>query len=342
MKQLTVVIPAYNAEKFLEQCLDSLLQTMEREGTELIVVNDGSTDKTGTLADGYAQKHPEIVSVIHKENGGHGSAINAGLKKASGRYFKVVDSDDWVDAENYSRFLKVLAHLECDLIATPFTCIYQSGGQTDEKGKKIREQKKTRSVEGSKALPVGTLLDFKEHADSLHIRMHECTIRTELLKTNNIALTEHSYYVDMQYILYPVPWVESFCLLNFPVYCYRLGEEGQSVAVKSMQKNRGQHRQVLRSLVEFYRMRTEAGDAESVLAYVARGMAKMQADEVKTCLSLPIGNGAKAELMAQEAYLKSECLAAYEANEKFSIKLLRWSRYRLYRMAAILWRLVKK
>lgn len=341
MKQLTVVIPAYNAEKFLEHCLDSLLQAMEREDTELIIVNDGSTDKTGTLADAYAQRYPKIVSVIHKENGGHGSAINVGLEKASGRYFKVVDSDDWVDAENYSRFLKVLAHLECDLVATPFTCIYQRR-QIDEKEKEICGQKKIRTIEGSKALPVGTSLNFKEYACSLHIRMHECTIRTELLKTNNIALTEHSYYVDMQYILYPVPWVESFCLLDFPVYCYRLGEEGQSVAVKSMQKNRGQHRQVLRSLVGFYRIRAEAGDAESVLAYIARGIAKMQADEVKTCLSLPIGNGARAELMAQEAYLKRECLAAYEANEKFSIKLLRWSRYRLYRTAAILCHLIKK
>lgn len=338
MKQLSVVIPAYNAEAFLERCLESLLETEHRTETELIIVNDGSTDGTAALADRYAFSHPDIVSVIHKENGGHGSAINAGIRNATGTYFKVVDSDDWVDAENYNRFLEKLKLLDCDLVATPFTCVYEKNAQIDRTTDRIV----LRAIEGGRHVPFGKVLDFETYAEKLHIRMHQWTIRTELLKANNITLTEHSYYVDMQYILYPVPWIKSFCILDEPVYCYRLGNEGQSVAVKNMQKNREQHKKVLSSLVDFYRERKLAGDAEPVLAYLATGIAKMQADEVQIALSLPVGKAAKAELVAQEKYLKETCPEGYRANAKFSIRLLRWSRYSLYHVAAWLWRVTRK
>jgi len=333
-KLLTVVIPAYNAEPFLERCLDSMLKTKYRNDTELLVVNDGSKDRTGEMAEHYASKYPGIVSVIHKENGGHGSGINTGIKNATGKYFKVVDSDDWVDTENYERFLQKLQETDCDLIATPFTCVYQKDGQT------IREQ--MRDIEGRSGLESDTVLDFRTYADKLHVRMHQWTIRTEILKEHNITLIEHSFYVDMQYILYPVPWINTFCIMDEPVYCYRLGDEGQSVAVKNMQKNREQHKNVLCSLVDFYREREAAGDAAPVLAYLAGGIAKMQADEVQIALSMPVGKTAKEQLLTQEKYLKEQCPAAYRENKKFSIKLLRISRYALYSIAAVMWRVMKK
>ena len=332
-KLLTVVIPAYNAEPFLERCLDSMLKTEYRNDTELLVVNDGSKDKTGEIAECYARQYPDIVFVIHKENGGHGSGINTGIKTATGKYFKVVDSDDWVEPENYHYFLQKLQEVDCDLIATPFTCVFQKDGQT------IREQ--MRDIEGRKELESDKVLDFRTYANKLHVRMHQWTIRTEILKEHTIALTEHSFYVDMQYILYPIPWINTFCIMEESVYCYRLGDEEQSVAVKSMKKNRGQHRNVLRTLVAFYRERQAAGDADYVLAYLAKGIAKMQANEVQVALSLPIGKEAKAQLIEQERYLKNECPSAYEANEKISIRLLRWSGYGLYRVAAWMWRAVK-
>ena len=334
MKVLTVVIPAYNTERFIKRCLDSLLETEYKNMTELLIVNDGSKDSSGEIAEEYAANYPGIVSVIHKENGGHGSAINTGIKNATGKYFKVLDSDDWVDTENYNRFLERLQELDCDLVATPFICMYQKDGET------LRGQ--VRGIEGRTGLESGKVLDFKAYADKLHVRMHQWTIRTEILHANNITLTEHSYYVDMQYILYPVPWLQSFCILDEPVYCYRLGDEGQSVAVKNMQKNREQHKNVLCLLVDFYKKRMAAQDEKSVLAYIARGIAKMQADEVQIALSMPIGKASKAELKAQEKYLKQACPAAYKANEKFSMKLLRRSGYLLYPVAAWMWRMVKK
>ena len=106
MKLLSVAIPSYNSEAYMRKCIESLL--VGGEDVEILIVNDGSTDGTGTIADGYAARYPSIVKAIHKENGGHGSAVNAGLEHATGLYFKVVDSDDWVKESAYLKILEVL------------------------------------------------------------------------------------------------------------------------------------------------------------------------------------------------------------------------------------------
>lgn len=333
-KLLSVVIPAYNAEHFLACCLDSMLQSEWAYQTELLVVNDGSKDATAALADAYEQKFPGIVKAIHKENGGHGSAVNAGIAAAAGKYFKVVDSDDTVEPGAYNKFIKALQKTECDLIATPFTCVRQQQNKLTEI--------QTRQIEGADGLPREKVISFQKAAENLHIRMHECTFRTAILKEHSITLSEHSFYVDMQYILYPVPWIKTICIMKYPVYRYRLGDENQSVSVKNMQKNRGQHFMVMCSLIDYYRKREAAGDPKAVLSYLARGIAKMEANQVQITLSMPIGKKSKTELMRSEKKLKKECPAAFAANEKTSLKLLRKSGYLLYPAAAVAWRLVKK
>lgn len=105
-KCLTVTVPCYNSESYLERCVESLLK--ERDGLEIILVDDGSTDRTGQLADQYARVYPDVVRVVHKKNGGHGSGVNAGLMLANGIYFKVVDSDDWLDEAAFHKLMSVL------------------------------------------------------------------------------------------------------------------------------------------------------------------------------------------------------------------------------------------
>ena len=109
MKYLTITIPSYNSEQYLERCLDSLILPRGwMEHIEIIVVNDGSTDRTGEIADDYVRRFPDTVRVVHKENGGHGSGVNAGLALATGRYFKVLDSDDWFDEHAYRELAEKL------------------------------------------------------------------------------------------------------------------------------------------------------------------------------------------------------------------------------------------
>ncbi|MGN0505874.1 MAG: glycosyltransferase family 2 protein [Lachnospiraceae bacterium] len=339
-KVLTVVIPTYNTECFLRECLDSLLSTELAETTEILVVDDGSVDNSGSIADEYERKYPNIVKVVHKENGGHGSAINIGIALAAGTYFKVVDSDDSVEPAAYTAYLgklKKLAKTGCDLMATPFVCVRQT-----KKSVQRHVKQQERKIEGADALKRDEILSFESVADRLHVRMHEWTIRTEILKEHGIHLSEHSFYVDMQYILFPVPWIKTVCILDETVYRYRLGSDAQSVSVRNMQKNREQHRNVMRSLIRFYKEREAVGDRKEILSYLARGIAKMEADEVQTVLSLPIGRAAKTELVECEQEIKTECPAAYAANEKKSLWLLRRSGYWLYPAAAVAWRLVKR
>ena len=110
MKLLSIAIPCYNSQDYMENCIESLL--VGGEEVEILIVDDGSSDRTAEIADDYARKYPTIVKAIHQENGGHGEAVNAGIRNATGLYFKVVDSDDWVDEEALYKILDVLKKFE--------------------------------------------------------------------------------------------------------------------------------------------------------------------------------------------------------------------------------------
>lgn len=103
MKYITFAVPCYNSENYMRRCVDSLL--IGGKDVEIILIDDGSSDRTAQIADEYEIEYPDIVRVVHKENGGHGSGVNKGLELANGIYYKVVDSDDWFDKESYQKLL---------------------------------------------------------------------------------------------------------------------------------------------------------------------------------------------------------------------------------------------
>ena len=106
MKLLTFAVPCYNSEAYMEHCIQTLLEG--GEDVEIILVDDGSKDGTGDIADRYAAQYPTIVKAVHQENGGHGEGVNQGLRRASGLYYKVVDSDDWADVESLKKVIEKL------------------------------------------------------------------------------------------------------------------------------------------------------------------------------------------------------------------------------------------
>ena len=126
MKQLTIAVPAYNSEMFLHICLDSMAGADDR--LEVIVINDGSKDKTLEVANSYAEKYPDQIRVIDKENGGHGSGINAALEVATGRFYKVVDSDDWVETRNLKAILDALERSDADAVVTGYRSVNIGSG----------------------------------------------------------------------------------------------------------------------------------------------------------------------------------------------------------------------
>ena len=227
MKLLSVAIPSYNSENYLRNCIESLLPG--GEDVEIIVVNDGSKDGTAAIADEYANKYPTIVKAVHQENGGHGEAVNAGLRNATGLYYKVVDSDDWVNKEAYLKILNALSELvKSDNMVDMFISNYVY----EKEGKKRKKVMQYRT-----AFPtdqVFTWDDVKFLHVGQYILMHSVIYRTQMLKDCGLELPKHTFYVDNIYVYHPLPYVKKMYYMDVNFYRYYIGRTDQSVNEKVM------------------------------------------------------------------------------------------------------------
>lgn len=335
-KVLTITIPAYNAQMYLKKCVGSLLAAGEREKLEIIIIDDGSTDETGIMADAFAARYPETVRVVHKENGGHGSGVNRGIREARGRFFKVVDADDWVDPRAFKKLMDFLDTAECDAVVNGFYWNFDNG-----KGNQKEYPKKAEIREPFRGVVYGKTYRFDEIAEKVYIKMHGLTIRTAILQEHDIQLDENCFYVDAEYILYPIPYLETIVFLKDFVYQYRIGRSGQSVSAEKMQKNEENYDRVLRSLFQFYK-KCRAGKiicSKSKMDYLAGGIARIAAGKMKIILSFPPEKKRKRQLVQFNQMLKSKWPEIYEANKSRPVGLLRMSRFHLYGAASRLLRL---
>lgn len=338
---LTVIVPSYNAQAYLGKNLTSLCEggqrMADRARVEILVINDGSSDRTGAIGEYYAGTYPGLVRVIHKENGGHGSGINCGVREAAGRWLKVVDADDWVDPEGFFHLLEALEKSEDDAVVSGFYWRYDNGSGDEE-----TFEKKVEIREPFPGVQYGVSYKFDEIADRLYLKMHGITWRTEMIRNVPCAIDEHCYYVDAEYILYPIPWVKRISFVADFVYQYRIGRGGQSVSPEKMIQNKKNYDKVLESLFHYYE-RCSKGEipcSQAALAYMERGIARIAAGKIKILLSLPSGREARNELVQFEHQLKSQYPSIYRANGNRAVSLLRLSRYSLYRPAA--WMLQRK
>lgn len=219
MKLLTVTVPSYNSQDYLEKCISSLLPGGDR--LEIIIINDGSTDATGAIADSYASRYPDIVRVIHQENGGHGEGINQGLRYATGAYFKVVDSDDQLSSD-LPAFLDLLeeCHKEnVDLVVSNYYYVH-----TDGKG--------DRSICYAGVLPQGRAFSWEETKPfRIHqlLTIHSCTFRTQLMRQHSQPMPKHIFYEDNLMVCQVLPYVTKMRYLNADLYRYWIGRPDQSV-----------------------------------------------------------------------------------------------------------------
>ena len=248
MKLLTITVPCYNSEKYMRKCIDSLLPG--GEDVEILIVDDGSTDKTAEIADEYAEKYPTIVKAIHKENGGHGSGVNTGIEKASGLFFKVVDSDDWVLDTAYQTILDTLRMFAggdevLDMLIANY--VYEKEG---EKRKKVIRYKYV--------LPeneVFTWKDVHRFHKGQYILMHSVIFRTKLLRDCGLKLPEHTFYVDNLFVYEPLPYVKNMYYLDVNFYRYYIGRADQSVNEKVMIGRIDQQLFVTRTMIAMYELK---------------------------------------------------------------------------------------
>ena len=245
MKLLSVAIPCYNSEAYMRNCIHSLLAG--GEDVEIIIVDDGSKDGTAAIADEYAEKYPTIVKAVHQENGGHGEAVNAGLRNATGLYFKVVDSDDWVNKQAYVQVLNTLRRFvygkdTLDMLITNF--VYEKQGA---KHKKVMNY--------NTALPkneVFTWDDVKVFIAGQYILMHSVIYRTELLRDCGLELPMHTFYVDNIFVYEPLPHVRKMYYLDVNFYRYFIGRSDQSVNEQVMIGRIDQQIRVTKLMMGYY------------------------------------------------------------------------------------------
>lgn len=241
-KLLSIAIPSYNSENYMEHCIDTLLFGGER--VEILIVNDGSKDGTAAIADKYAAKYPTIVKAIHQQNGGHGEAVNAGLRNATGKFFKVVDSDDWVDEGAYRGILDVLEVYQDDIELMISNFVYEKQGA---KHKKVMEY--------TKYLPVNRVFtwdDIKPFPIGKYLLMHSVIYKTQMLRDCGLELPKHTFYVDNIFVFNPLPHVKHMYYLNVDFYRYFIGRDDQSVNEKVMIGRLDQQMRVNRIMAESY------------------------------------------------------------------------------------------
>ena len=248
MKYISFAIPCYNSEAYMAQAIESILPG--GEDVEILIVNDGSKDRTAEIGKEYEEKYPGIVKLINKENGGHGDAVNAGLSHASGKYFKVVDSDDWVDRISLMKILNVLKNFEeeeqeVDMLIANY--VYEKVGM---------EHKKV--IRYDNVLPENQILKWDEIGQfriGQYILMHSVIYRTDMLKLCQLTLPKHTFYVDNIYVYYPLPHVRTLYYMNVDFYRYFIGREDQSVNEKVMISRIDQQIFVTKTMIDMYELR---------------------------------------------------------------------------------------
>ncbi|MBR6027962.1 MAG: glycosyltransferase family 2 protein [Clostridia bacterium] len=227
MKLLTCVVPCYNSAAYMHKAVDTLLTGGEE--MDILIVDDGSMDDTGRIADEYAAAHPGVVRVIHQANAGHGAGLNQGIRTAEGLYFKVVDSDDRVDPEALKKLLDVLrSHSrredQVDLVVHDY--VYDRG-----------EMENVFSVSFSRVMRGGqvkTWSDCRHFPATKQFMIHCIVYRVQLLRDHRYELPEHVFFEDNLYIYQPLPWTKTLAYCPAAVYGYNIGREGQSVSEENI------------------------------------------------------------------------------------------------------------
>jgi len=230
MKLLTVAVPCYNSASYMRKCLDLMVEAGGEE-LEVVIVNDGSTDQTLSIAREYEANFPSIVRVIDKENGGHGSGVNAGLAAATGVYYRVCDSDDYLEPNALRTLLnsmraQLAKGMDPDAYFTNF--VYD---------KQYENTHHTNSL--SRNMQPGKLLewnDIRSFRPEEYMLMHSMTIKTQVLRDCGLKLPEHTFYVDELYCYQPLPYIKKFMYLDIELYWYFIGRPDQSVTVENIKK----------------------------------------------------------------------------------------------------------
>ena len=302
-KILTISIAAYNSEKYIRRCLDSVLNCKNHDKLEIFIIDDGGIDKTLEIAKEYADKYPNIITPIHKENGGWGSTVNYSIDNATGKYLKILDADDEFNSVELDEYIYYLEKCKEDLIITPY-------------------------IEKNIVNNTCTNVDDKP------LQMHSFTVRSEVLKKNNIKLTEKCFYTDIEYVFLALGVSKSKSNFGKHIYVYNVGYEGQSVNNKQFVKHIDEHETVCKSVLSIY------GDISNKELCIDKKLVFDRLLELiykhySILYMLPIENRSLQRIEEFDNYIKNNT-NLYEAIRLRRVRLLRLNKYFYYPVAMFL------
>ncbi|MCQ2142556.1 MAG: glycosyltransferase [Bacteroidales bacterium] len=251
-KVLTIVVPTYNMEKYLDRCLTSLIiDEAHMDMLEVLVINDGSKDRSSEIAHSYEDKYPGTFRVIDKENGNYGSCVNRGLAEANGKYIKILDADDSFYTENFTRYIEFLAACESDLVITQ-TCDDNLSSQT--KSYLLFDDIRKDNF---------TLSEIGDH-DISYLFMHSITYKAEIVRSIGYQQITGISYTDLQWACEPMISVKSCSIFREVVYNYTIGREGQTVDMVPHCKNLWMEEKVILHVISFIEEHRETTAPENI------------------------------------------------------------------------------
>ena len=311
-KLLTISIAAYNVEYYLENCLDSIIDSKVKDYLEVFVVDDGGSDSSYEIAKKYEKKYPDIVHAIHKDNGGYGSVQNYSMKNATGKYFKILDGDDWFSIPGLEELVKFLQKSRADVVVTNY---FKGNGIND-----------LVNMEVGRSCPKEVLLDPNEIKEQFG--MWALTYSTELLKKAQLELPLHTLYTDRIYSTIPFGFAQSVFVLDCSVYCYRTGRDGQSISRDSRIKRANEFLDTTRELLQYYITKRVINKG-----YLLEKISMAYLYSIRVLLLLPItGENQKklvsyekeAQIISPEIFSKAGCM---KTKTSLILKMIRKSKY---------------
>lgn len=327
MKILTVSIAAYNVEKTLEKTLSSLNDQRFLDDIEVLIVDDGSKDNTEKVAKKFEKLAPDTFKYVKKENGGHGSTINKGIELATGKYFKVLDGDDWVNTKNFVKFIDQLKNETADLVLTKYARVFPDNHEE--------------VIENLKGFDKTKLYNMNDEFNIPRIEMHMITVKTQLLKDSNVRITENSFYVDQEYNMWSLYLAQTLKVYDYVVYMYRFGIAEQSVSKKKMLKNVDMQVNIALNLIKMYEKFKAKGMTKNKDELTFSWVIHAVAATMRTYLLMDSSRQARKKVKEFDQKIQNQSQAIFDQlNRDFFIKLMRSNDFifKLVRMAYLVYK----
>lgn len=317
-KILSISIAAYNAEKFINQCLDSFVESSVIDKLDIMVIDDGGTDRTKEITYEYIEKYPDSIRFIHKENQGPGSTVNVGIKNAKAKYFRMVDGDDWVNSKSMADYIFYLENYDVDMVCTHFCCV---DDKTGEQQNQIMSN-----------IQFNEIMSFDSIASNIQLEMHNTTFRTDKVKD---IILDNGFYTDVEYLLLPTDKIQTFVALDLIIYMYRTSLDTQSMNINSLRKNIKMHEDVINTLLNHYKKMIDNKTSAEKINYFENRLVKLLGTQLMIYLSFGNSGVYKDKTKSLFENIKEQYPSLYKkVIELKTVKVLEKSHYGLYGLIA--------